>query len=507
LTHPELSVILGPPGTGKTTALLSIMQQELEAGVHPQNIAFLAFTKKAASEATERACKRFSFAPSELPYYRTIHSLCFRRLGLRPDGVMSSKHYRELGDRLGLDLKGSRGLDDELYGMDAGDRMLFLEGLARVSDRPLARVYDDADEPDISYGQLDQLARALERYKVQRGLVDYTDMLQRFTAQAARTVPPLDALIVDEAQDLSALQWRAVDAVAQRARRVYIAGDDDQAIYRWAGADVDAFMALRGSIRVLGQSYRIPGSVHTVADRIVQQIGTRTPKTWTPRKEPGSVRYATDPEEIDMGPGTGSWLLLARNGYMLDELEAICRVRGYSYESVGRDNPLNGQALRAVIAYTRLCRGVESKKEDVEAVLKFISVATVDQRVRKALRKHPADQPVTIGLMQEWGFPSNPPIWHHMLDRVNDADRAYFIAARKQGETLTGTPRIRISTIHAAKGGEADNVLLLTDMSSRTRLEMDRKADDECRVWYVGVTRARNTLYLLQPRTGNCFDL
>ena len=67
-------------------------------------------------------------------------------------------------------------------------------------------------------------------------------------------------------------------------------------------------------------------------------------------------------------------------------------------------------------------------------------------------------------------------------------------------EPLSNKPRVKLSTIHAAKGGEADNVLLVLDMSKRTLESLQRsieKQDEEHRVWYVGVTRAKQNLYFI----------
>ena len=71
--------IFGPPGTGKTTTLLDFVDRALEQGAAPQEIGFLAFTRKAAREAKERAAKRVDLNPDhDLPFFRTLHSLAFR---------------------------------------------------------------------------------------------------------------------------------------------------------------------------------------------------------------------------------------------------------------------------------------------------------------------------------------------------------------------------------------------------------------------------------------------
>ena len=67
----------------------------------------------------------------------------------------------------------------------------------------------------------------------------------------------------------------------------FIAGDDDQAIFRWAGADVDSFIAQEGQMLPLQQSYRIPAKVHGLAMGIINKIKTRIDKTWQPKTHQG----------------------------------------------------------------------------------------------------------------------------------------------------------------------------------------------------------------------------
>jgi DNA helicase-2/ATP-dependent DNA helicase PcrA len=71
---------------------------------------------------------------------------------------------------------------------------------------------------------------------------------------------------------------------------------------------------------------------------------------------------------------------------------------------------------------------------------------------------------------------------------------------RAQDEAIFKTPRIILSTIHGAKGGEADNVLLLPDITKSALDHSDRDADELHRLFYVAVTRAKRSLYILEPK-------
>ena len=99
-------------------------------------------------------------------------------------------------------------------------------------------------------------------------------------------------------------------------------------------------------------------------------------------------------------------------------------------------------------------------------------------------------------------------IWSEAMDKLPDADRAYITALLRRGEKFNGDPRITASTIHAAKGGEADNVVLYTDLSPAADAEMRRNPDDIHRVFYVAVTRAKENLYIIEPENLTCsYDL
>jgi superfamily I DNA/RNA helicase len=88
------TIVLGPPGTGKTTTLLNKVDDYLK-NTDPDKVGYFAFTQKAAYEARDRAIKKFNLTEDDLPYFRTLHSLAFRKLGIKKDQVMQQRHYRE----------------------------------------------------------------------------------------------------------------------------------------------------------------------------------------------------------------------------------------------------------------------------------------------------------------------------------------------------------------------------------------------------------------------------
>jgi superfamily I DNA/RNA helicase len=99
-------VILGPPGTGKTSTLLGLIEDEMEKGTRPERIGFFTFTKKAVKEGKERAIQRFSVKDKELPYFRTLHSLAFRQLGLTRESVIDRSNIIDLNEKLNIRLTG-----------------------------------------------------------------------------------------------------------------------------------------------------------------------------------------------------------------------------------------------------------------------------------------------------------------------------------------------------------------------------------------------------------------
>jgi len=496
-------IILGPPGTGKTTRLLSEVERELASGVAPDRIGYVSFTKRAAREAVERACKKFSLSDRDLPHFRTLHSMCFRCLGLSNSDILEGKKVVEFGRWLGIEMSEMVSMEEgSSFGFKDGDRALFMENLSRVRRIPLRQQYDEAHD-SLPWHMVERVGRGLSQYKRDHHLVDYTDMLRMF-CESDTYAPSLEVLFVDEAQDLSPLQWDVVWKLALDARRVVIAGDDDQAIYRWAGADVEKFVDMDGDVTVLGQSWRVPSSVQAVSAGILSRLHRRRDKAWSPRVAEGVVTRVPDFWSADLsGPDV---LVLVRNAFVARSIMPHLSREGVVYEWRGHPS-IRQSTVDAVRLWETLRRGEAVTVDEARQVYSLMSSGTGVRRGFKELKGLPPTDLIGIGDLRERGGLVRDDIWHQALERIPADERSYMIRARRRGESLLSRPRVRVSTIHGSKGGEADHVVILTDMAARTHAEMMTSPDDEARVWYVGVTRARERLTIVEPSSKTNFRI
>lgn len=500
-----MHIILGPPGTGKTTRLLTMVEESLNRGVSPEKIGYFSFTRRAAQEAIERAVHRFGLSYKDLPYFRTLHSFAMHRVGIEKKQVMSWSNYVDCASWLKVDPFVEVRPPDEGpyqdYGM--GDRYLEVINMARICLLPLREIYNRSEVARFTnFSKVEYVDRGLRAYKKAHDLYDFTDMLELFVQR--RLSPVFDIVFIDEVQDLSPIQWKMVHQIAERSKQVVIAGDDDQAIYRWAGADVEYFIRMGGTTEVLGQSYRIPASHHTMSQNLISKVRYRRRKDFLPRPEDGVIKWHRHSEEVNLD--NDDWLLLARTRKLAKQLENEVRQRGMLY-TFNLSSALDHKALEAIQLWEALRRGEGIQAKDVRSVYRHMLLNKQVQRGHKTLPDVPEDCVLTMqDLTDNHGLLTTAP-WDVALGALPDNEVVYFKACLRRGEDLTKTPRIRISTIHSAKGAEATNVLLVTDHPQKQGAKTVLEEDDEKRVFYVGLTRAKRELHLIQPMTTKGFQL
>jgi len=490
----NITKVFGPPGSGKTTFLLNIVQHELESGVSPVQIGYFAFTKKAAAEARDRAIEKFPHLrpDSDFPWFRTLHSLAYRCLGVGNKDMMSPENYKEFAQEARIEVNVSSGEDE--FMVSADHPVLNEINIARIKSLDLREHYNRS-AMDIEWFHFEFVERAYRHYKRSHNLLDFTDLLEMIVEDPER-LPRLDALIIDEAQDLSQLQWRLVEQLALRAQRCFLAGDDDQALFTWAGADVERFLTFDGDIKVLDQSYRVPAKVHALADTVVNRIRHRQPKTWKSREEIGSVRYHNDFRYVDVTQG--EWLVLAAANYMLTDMHEWLKSQGLLFERHGQRS-IPESVLHAVIGWERLRKGQEVDLKTVQTIYKYLDAKAIRHGFKGLKGADPQAQ-YDMNLLKERHGLLSTEIWHEALTKIPDAQRHYIISLLRRGTRLTGKPPIKLSTIHGAKGGEADNVLLLLDLTTKFARDYERNSDDINRLLYVGITRAKQALHLVLPK-------
>jgi DNA helicase-2/ATP-dependent DNA helicase PcrA len=404
-------------------------------------------------------------------------------------------------------------MDDGTYNSFYGDDLiLFLENFARVTGMPVSQVLAN-NKYDVDEYNAWRIIHAMYDYKKTHDLLDFTDMIQRFIDKD--DPPRLEVLIIDEAQDLSNQQWLMVEILARHVKRLYIAGDDDQTIFTWAGAS-KKFISMPGKVILLKQSYRVPKVVHKLANRLIKQVLDRREKDWNPRDATGTFnRNIIDISEMDPAfVKSGSIMMLGRTVKLLKKrFVPYCKEHGLLYKYFDASSIKSAHAT-AIKGWQKLQRGESIPASDI---LKIYDLLPSESHVTVAGVKHGgktqlnriAEQPQPprlsmSDLKKDYGLAADGD-WSRVFTELDHRDVAYIKKVMQNGYDLTDTPQIHLSTIHRVKGGQADKVIMLSDMSkSSDRLNVSR--DEETRVYYTGITRTYEDLVVLQPTTRTSYD-
>jgi len=464
--------VIGPPGTGKTRRLLNEVQNYVKKGIPLSRIGYFAFTRKAAREARDRYLKvQTHLTKKDIKHFQTLHSLAFNNLGLKEENVMQELNYKRIGEECAIQIKYASYETNSWNGIFSSDsEYLNLINLARVRQTsPLDELDRNEHLGKIERFKLEAIAVEIADYKKVNGLIDFTDMLDKFLDKG-NVKDKFDVIFIDEAQDLSLIQWKMISKIEEDNQcNVWVAGDDDQAIFGWAGADVDSFIDWKAEEIPLQQSKRVPSEIQIKALKIIDRVqDNRLSKDYFSKKETGEILVRFKLSAIDMTKG--DWLILARTNPLLKPIPRILKSQGLFFETA-QGNSL-GKTLFEDVGYWNQMRKGEKVPEIQE------------QRVLERMSKR-----------------DNTLEWYDAFDQVVPSTKDYLRSMLANGEDLSKKPRIKVSTIHGAKGGEATNVVLFLNQTINTMKAAKKsvtKQDEEYRVWYVAVTRTMQKLYLIK---------
>jgi superfamily I DNA/RNA helicase len=494
-------LILGPPGCGKTYSLIQEVKNALAHGVSPSRIGVVSFTTKAIREFIDRACSEFNLTKDDFPHFRTLHATGFHGLGLDSSDVMGKQDYRALSDMLGVDFEGTdaTSMDDGIsIPTIGGSGAKYLQTIMRSKYREvsLSQEYNMQGDYSLHFEKLDQIDRTLVLYKSKFNKLDFSDMISQYIESVE--APYLDLLIVDEAQDLTPLQWTMVEKMSENAEEIIIAGDDDQAIHRWTGVNVQRFVDSSDRVKVLNKSYRLPRSVWSLAERISRRIPNRIPKEFYSREEEGRVDWVWRVSDLPLDQG--SWTIMARTNSFVNDIAEELRSWGYFYSLKGRTS-IKQEHIEVMTIWKDLQKGYALPLDTIKTFYKGVPKTkhnAVVQRGSIALLDMLApDAEVNYQeLVKDFGMLA--PLDRDAKDiaRLSEEEKLYIAAIERRGESIEGNPRIKLSTIHAMKGGEDDNVAVY--LGSTQACMEGKNPEDEHRVFYVAVTRAKQNLYLIE---------
>lgn len=544
----------GLPGTGKTTALLEVLTEELDGGVDIREVASSTFRVPMAVEFQERAEKAVGEELPEDHYLRTTHSICYHLLGLEPEAVVTDAHREDVCDELGIDFDpdfrvgGTEAeLDKAVATKDAslGNALFRIHSYCRNTRQPTTEAWKST--PTLSSEVRTRLGRSrgrlvtefveeYEGYKAEHGLVDFDGMLEGVLD--ANLAPPVDVLIEDEYQDKSALQVAVSKMWSGYIDRTYVAGDMYQAVYEFMGCDpsfmVQALNEAEETV-TLDTSYRFGPDLWAMATNLLTRADYSPPKVTavgetqihyvTAEDYPSLITQMPREDTLHLTRANYMWTLAAdpldRAGVPFDDTTPYTRWSDRMqtlYNACARFQRLlddlegsfgqpsfAGFTLDEMLELARALKspfinGVKGKPGEKHGVVPTLERAEKRSEVEflrlfkfGPLRKMwPERNPFVLsnsGVFTQSG-----------LGGVNVAERLGN-TWRARGATHIDGVYHRISTIHGSKGQEADHVFLHNALPSavmdsvKTVPHLDQT---EARVFFVGATRARKHLWLVE---------
>jgi DNA helicase-2/ATP-dependent DNA helicase PcrA len=476
--------ILAGAGTGKTTTITRRIAWQVASGAFaaPELVA-VTFTDKAAGELRAR----LAALGVEGVRASTFHSAALallRRFAGDPGRILSTKALllRQIGNRLPAPYKFR----------PAGDLATEIEWAKnrRLTPQTYIAALGDHESPlpaDLAH----RVFREYEKRKSEAGALDFEDLLER-TIQVLEADPHALELVrerwkaftVDEYQDVNLLQQTLLDLWLGDRDELCAVGDDYQSIYGFTGASAQWLLALprryaHAHVVRLEQNYRSTPQVLALANRLVPKLGGAE-KTLR-----ATLGDGPEPDVVPNADVASRIKELVSAGVALEDQAVLVRTnaRAADFEEEFHEAgiPFQGASLLSRDAARRLLKAVQRDGGSAGEAVRHaaLSLGWLEQLPEKLGEREQTRQADLARLVR--------------LAEQFDGDVPAFVASLHERFGATSGRGVHLLTLHRAKGLEFEAVFL-------PRLEEgelpNRRADvdDERRLLYVGITRAKRHL-------------
>lgn len=441
----ESHIYFADAGAGKTYKLMEIVGQHIQAGIPLHRIAFVTFTKTGAEVAKQRVCERYGIDIKQAPHFSTIHSMCFKACKVRVNQMMDQEKWKDFGKKADFSLGHgvSNNVLEEVDWTDMTDEQIAaFEQFFR--NAPIKGQEILQTEMHINNARYMRYCKEYVRYKRTFDYRDFTDLLEEYVNE--KYEEDVDVACIDEAQDCTPLQWKVIFTAFRNVKYFYVVGDVKQSVFKWAAADPSIMMKLRGEQHFLDKSWRVPTNINTfVKKNIVDSMEDVPPTTCMSEHEGGIVTHIATLDELLPLDETKTYMMLSNNKKFLQEYASWCQDNAIPY--------------KAASAYGG--DPIFSPKDK--------------QQYRD---KQTSSWPAEKKRLADWYM--------------------------SKGSFYT-QPYVLISTVHRVKGDEADVVIVKPDLSRLAYRKYQRDPSEIHNVFYVACTRARESLYIMDPSSKNYY--
>ena len=541
------AMVLAGAGSGKTKVLTTRVAHLIaDQGIAPENIVLLTFTNKAAQEMTRRVER---LTGKTLPFSGTFHRLCARILRSHGPAVGLPDNYiiYDSDDQLSLIklIAKELGLDSKQF----APRVL----LSGISDAKQQLLSPEEYQQFARGSWQETVGRVYKIYEHRlklAGAVDFDNLLLKAVELLRTNVEvrqfyqeQFKHVLIDEYQDTNTAQYALTKLLAFPQNNLYVVGDASQAIYGWRGADYRNLLKLKKdyantSEYRLEQNYRSTPTILQAASGVIKN-NTLHPvlDLWTDQKDNTKITVLENIDGAEEANRVVKHISTLQEGESLSEIAVLYRTNAQSRE-------LEEALLRFGLPY-RLVGGVEfyARKEikDVLAHLSLLFLPSNEMaraRILKLGKRRAAEYELWLQRkQQEEGFLQKTAL--ELLDAVLEASGYLTRLDEKDPEDLTRIeniqelrsvasqipelvqfleqvalvendsvgkqgdpdgPAVTLMSLHAAKGLEFNIVFLVgleEGLFPHSRALLDREQmEEERRLCYVGITRARKKLFL-----------